>query len=123
MYPNRPNGFVMGHTPVSNQLNMAINNTPNRNYPPVNINKLEISVKEMQKIVQQVQLLVNKIANSEQFAQELMHAAQISDKETINRLIRSTGITIHFETKYTPDGLRIDFIESNCCSLRVILSW
>ena len=77
----------------------------------------------MQAIMQQSQLLTSKIADSEQFAHDLMSAAQLSDKVEVDRLITSTGITIKFETKFTPDGIQIRFTEHACCGLTIILDW
>ncbi len=73
--------------------------------------------------MQQAQLLVNKIASSHQFATDLMNAAQQSNKEAVEQLIKSVGITIEFKTKYTPDGIQIILIEKNCCSLTLLFEW
>ena len=92
-------------------------------FPPVDINKFESSVKQMQKIMQQARLLIDKIANSNQFAKDLMNAAQHSNNATVEQLIKSVGITIEFKTKYTPDGIQIVLIEKGCCSLTLLLEW
>lgn len=73
--------------------------------------------------MQQVQLLTDKINESEQFAHSLMDAAQKSNKSEVERLITSTGITTKFETNYTPDNIRIVFTDSECCKLTLVLSW
>ena len=97
--------------------------TNNNSFPPVNTRQLKISAKSIQAIMQQSQLLTSKIADSEQFAHDLMSAAQLSDKVEVDRLITSTGITIKFETKFTPDGIQIRFTEHACCGLTIILDW
>jgi len=73
--------------------------------------------------MQQAQLLTDKIDESEQFAHDLMNAAQLSNKTEVEKLIASTGITIKFETNYTPDGIRIIFTDSDCCKLTLNLTW
>lgn len=73
--------------------------------------------------MQQAQLLTDKIDGSEQFAHDLMNAAQLSNKTEVDTLIASTGITIKFQTKYSPDNIRILFTESGCCGLTLILNW
>lgn len=73
--------------------------------------------------MQQAQLLTDKIDESEQFAHDLMNAAQLSNKTEVEKLITSTGITIKFETNYTPDGFRIIFTDSDCCKLTLNLNW
>lgn len=102
------------------QLAMPTNNS---SFPPVNTHKLKLSAKSIQSIMQQSQLLTSKIAESEQFAHDLMSAAQLSNKAEVDKLIASTGITIKFETKYTPDGIQIRFTEHACCGLTLILDW
>lgn len=113
----------MAHPPFPRQLAMPTNETNGSPYPPVNTKKLGSSVKGMNKMVPQVQLLFDKITTSEQFAYDLKNAAQRSDKATVNRLIRSVGVTNQFEAKYTPDSIQIKFIEENCCGLTVALDW
>lgn len=73
--------------------------------------------------MQQARLLTDKIDGSEQFAHNLMNAAQLSNKTEVDKLIASTGISIKFDTKYTPDNLRVLFIENGCCGLTLILNW
>lgn len=97
-----------------------INTNP---FPAVNTNKLKISAKRVKSIMQQIQLLTDKIDGSEQFAHDLMDAAQKSNKSEVERLITSTGITIKFETNYTPDNIRIVFTDIECCKLSLVLSW
>ncbi|WP_431027186.1 hypothetical protein [Lysinibacillus sp. LZ02] len=123
--PHYPVWLMAQHVATPSQRQIAMpTNEPNRSpFPPVNIQKLETSVKQMQNIVQQVQLLLDKIAKSEQFAHELMNEAQRSNQAAVDQLIKSVGITLQFEAKYTPDGIRIVFTEKNCCSLTLILQW
>ena len=92
-------------------------------FPPVDTHKLKTSAQRIQAIMQQVHVLTDKIAGSEQFAHNLMNAAQLSNKAEVDRLITSTGITIKFDTKFTPDGIRIIFTENDCCGLTIILNW
>ncbi len=73
--------------------------------------------------MQQAQLLTDKIDDSEQFAHDLMNAAQQSNKTEVDKLIASTGVTMKFETNYTPDRIRIVFTDSDCCKLTLLLSW
>ena len=73
--------------------------------------------------MQQAQLLLDKIKSSTPFAHDLMDAAQRSDKEKVNQMIKSVGITNTFETKYTPGEIQIILIEKGCCGLTVLLNW
>lgn len=77
----------------------------------------------MQTILQQAQLLTTQIVNSEQFSQDLMNAAQQSNKKEVDRLITSIGITVQFESKFTPSGIEVHLFDRACCGLTVNLGW
>lgn len=98
-----------------------------RQFSEVNTQQLEISAHRFQELMKQANLLVNKIANSKQFAHALMFAAQQSDEKTVNELIKSTGVTIDIKTTFTPTGIRIvlDNTEKpgDCCDLLIALRW
>ena len=123
VYPSHYPVQAMAPTPLPRQTAMPTNETNGNPYPPVNTKKLGNSVSKMKRMVPQVQLLFDKISNSDQFARDLKNAAQRSDKETVNRLIRSVGITNEFEIKYTPDSIQIKLIEKNCCVFTAVLDW
>ena len=123
VYPSHYPVQAMAPTPLPRQQAMPTNETNGSPYPPVNTQKLGNSVKGMQKMVPQVQLLFDRISTSNQFARDLKNAAQRSDKATVNRLIRSVGVTNEFEIKYTPDSIQIKLIDKNCCVFTVVLDW
>ncbi|MGE7091520.1 hypothetical protein ACQKII_08645 [Lysinibacillus sp. NPDC048646] len=127
VYSNHyPPWIMSNHSPSSpflGYLAMPTNPTNTSPFPPVDTHKLKSSAKRIQTIMQQAQLLTDKIDGSEQFAHDLMNAAQLSNKTEVDTLIASTGITIKFETKYSPDNIRILFTESGCCRLTLILNW
>ncbi|MGE7920787.1 hypothetical protein ACQKM9_17890 [Viridibacillus sp. NPDC093762] len=108
---------------IPRQLAMPTNPTNISPFPPVNTHKFKTSAKDIQNIMQQAHLLVDKISVSEQFAHDLINAAQTSNKTEVDRLISSTGITITFDTKYTPDSIRINLTKNGCCGLTIILNW
>ena len=97
--------------------------TNDSTFPHVDTHQLQVSAKSIRAIMQQSQLLTSKIADSEQFAHDLMSAAQLSNKAEVDKLITSTGITIKFDTKFTPDGIQIRFTEHACCGMTLILNW
>lgn len=98
-----------------------------RQYPEVDIQQLEVSVQKFQQLIKQADLLVNKLANSKEFAHDLMSAAQKSDEKKVMELIKSTGITIKVTTSFTPTGIRIILnnskLEGDCCDLLIALRW
>lgn len=96
-------------------------------FPPVNIEKLHSSAKRFQTLIHDARLLTDKIVSDSLFASDLMNAAQLSDQETVDRLIQSTGITIKTNTSFSPSGIRIQFdsteIGESCCKLDMRLTW
>jgi hypothetical protein len=100
---------------------------PQRQFPPVNIHKLDISVHKFQTLMRQADLLVNKLADDPEFTKELMSAAQQSNKSRVNELILSTGITLRVKTTFTPTGIKIIIdnsgMEGDCCDLLIGLKW
>ncbi|WP_428909879.1 hypothetical protein [Niallia sp. Krafla_26] len=98
-----------------------------RQFPPVDIDQLEKSIQRFQELIQQASLLINRLANSKEFARDLMSAAQESNKQRVNQLIRSTGVSIKINTSFTPTGIRIELsnskFEGDCCQLLIALRW
>ncbi|ALC92776.1 hypothetical protein AM500_11940 [Bacillus sp. FJAT-18017] len=93
----------------------------------MNISQLNVSLRKFQELMNQANILINKMATDSNFTKMLMTAAQKSDKNRVNQLIRSTGITIKAETTYTPTGIRIVLDnsgpEGGCCDLLIALGW
>ncbi|WP_225229808.1 hypothetical protein [Sporosarcina quadrami] len=94
-------------------------------FPPVNTTRFHSSAKQTLDLMKQVELLTTKIANSADFANELMQAAQASDQKKVDELITSAGISTTFQSKYTPDGIRIQVHDKAgiCCELILTLHW
>ena len=96
-------------------------------YPPVDTRKFNESAQRFKQVMNQANLFIGTITSSNDFARGFMDAAQRSDKTEVERLVRSTGVTIKYTLAYTPSGIRIDFSNSDaqnsCCTLRMALSW
>lgn len=124
VYNHYPNwGMSIPPTPHHVPRQLAMPTTTTSPYPPINTIKLKTSAKGMQTIMQQAQLLTEKIEGSDQFAHDLKNAAQLSNQDEVQKLISSAGITTKFEAKYTPDNIRIVLREGGCCSLALVLYW
>ncbi|WP_052342696.1 hypothetical protein [Bacillus sp. EB01] len=126
-YPNNcSHGYYQSHGP-SPYYNYPWNAPPQRQFPDVNISQLNVSLRKFQELMNQANILINKMATDSNFTKMLMTAAQKSDKNRVNQLIRSTGITIKAETTYTPTGIRIVLDnsgpEGGCCDLLIALGW
>ncbi|WP_262176832.1 hypothetical protein [Saccharococcus sp. Marseille-Q5394] len=96
-------------------------------FPPVNTRKLNESAKRFKQVMNEANLFIGTLTASDDFARRLMDAAQRSDQKEVERLVRSTGVTIKYNLSYTPSGIRIDFSNSDaqnsCCTLRMALGW
>jgi len=101
-------------------LAMPTNNGP---FPPIDTHKFKASATRIKTMIRQAQLLTDKIDSSQQFAHDLMNAAQLSNKTQVEQLISSAGITMKFETNYTPDGFQIRLIDSGCCGITLNMNW
>lgn len=112
------------YTMVDSRQNQPPSQSP---YPPVNIQKFDISARQFQKLMEQARLFINQIVKSDKFARDLMEAAQRSDQKTVEKMIRTTGIQIHFRVSFTPTAIQIIFDNSTeqmaCCQLLVGLQW
>lgn len=122
-YPNWSNANPPSPYHFPRQLAMPTSPTNPNQYPPINTLKFKTSAKQIQSIMQQAQLLTEKIEGSDQFAHDLKNAAQLSKQDEVEKLISSAGVTTKFEAKYTPDNIRIVLKEGGCCSIAVILYW
>jgi len=96
-------------------------------FPPVNPDLLYESAKESNKLMKEASMVLDKLASSKEFDAQLMDVAQRSNKEEVERLIRSIGITSVVAIHYKPDGLQLEFSskvkEVDCCKLNVSLRW
>ena len=96
-------------------------------FPPVDPKLLNVSAKKFQELMSEANKLVNKISTSKEFAYELMNEAQLSNTKKVDELIKSTGITIKFETLFTPTGIHIKLdnadVQGGCCQLAMLLHW
>lgn len=72
-------------------------------------------------------ILLDRMSNSKEFSLQLMGAAQESNQEKVNSLIKNTGIQTIPKVSYTPDGLQLAFSKNvnnlDCCHLRLSLRW
>ncbi|QAS51036.1 hypothetical protein [Halobacillus litoralis] len=98
-----------------------------RIYPDVDAGMFIQSASEMDQLMDEARTVVERIHSSEEFANEMMGAAQESDQSKVDSLIQSTGVGASFKAEYTPDGLRLHMTSSvnqlNCCKLTLSLRW
>ena len=96
-------------------------------YPPVDTEKLHESAEKFQELMNQADLLIDKLSSDQVFAKDLMSSAQEANESKVNELIKSTGITIDVKTTFTPTGIQIILDNSDsgggCCNLLIGLKW
>lgn len=104
-----------------------ITSEPQNPFPPVSTKRLNTSAQRFQELMKQADLLTDKIVTSNEFAHELMNAAQLSNTKKVEELILTTGITLTIETKFTPTGISVTLanseVEGGCCNLLMTLHW
>lgn len=125
-YVNKPSYYPYYYnypTIPNNQLP----STEFRNFPPVNPNIFMSSAKHMQALMLDASKLLEKMASNRKFSFDLMSAAQQSNKNKVQELIRLTGIKSAPNVGYSPDGLKLIFVanadQSDCCHLTLNLRW
>ncbi|TLS38229.1 hypothetical protein [Pseudalkalibacillus caeni] len=99
---------------------------PAQAFPPVEVKRFQSSAASSLNLLKDAETLAKRISVDAVFAHDLKDAAQRSDKEAVHRMIKETGISVTFETKFTPDGIRVEFLPKNPeedSKLMIILEW
>ncbi|HYK74250.1 MAG TPA: hypothetical protein VEV44_14235 [Pseudoneobacillus sp.] len=95
-------------------------------YPPVDISILSHSVIAFQKIANESSKILKKLAEPP-FARRLMVAAQMGNKQEVDRLIKSIGSSTPVTTTFTPTGVLLTIHAeaqgTQCCTLTMFLKW
>lgn len=85
------------------------------------------SAKHMKPLLKDAGTLLNKMADSWKFAFDLMSAAQESNQQKVETIIKGAGISLVPKITYNPDGLNLYFTsidnQVECCHLTLQLRW
>ncbi|MCQ6276524.1 hypothetical protein JMM81_16545 [Bacillus sp. V3B] len=85
------------------------------------------SARQTKGLLKNADLILEKLAHSQQLSLDIMNAAQESKHDKVNELIKSTGIEKISEVSYTPNGLIITFTDKpnniDCCHLILKVRW
>ncbi len=72
-------------------------------------------------------IVLNQLADSVEFGEAVMSAAQESNEEEVKRLIQSTGISSDVDISFNPDNIRMEFKSQvdgdECCQLQISVRW
>jgi hypothetical protein len=123
------NNFYYYYPSPPSYPNYYLNHPQPRVYPPVDTKMFSSSIKSMRFLMGQGSILLDKLAKAP-FENAIMTAAQKGDKSEVDKLIKSIGLKVPVETRYTPSGVNF-ILHSNpnqsssvsCCSLTVSLKW
>lgn len=98
-----------------------------RQLPQVNPSTFMSSAKHMRIIMRDASTLLNRMAESREFSYSLMSAAQQSNQQKVESLLKSAGIQTSPKVIYNPDGLKLSFTTQtnhvDCCHLTLDLRW
>ncbi|SES64699.1 hypothetical protein SAMN05421676_10154 [Salinibacillus kushneri] len=96
-------------------------------FPEVDTDLFTESAQTFQVLMQDAEKIIEKIANSKDFAFHVMDAAQKSEHDKVKNLINSLDISHQAEVDYNPDNIRITLLAQtqnmDCCKLIMALHW
>jgi hypothetical protein len=100
-----------------------------RQYPQVDVNIFTKSIKSYRLLMDQGSILLDRLGD-EDFDVKLMTFAQQGNKTEVDKLIKSLGLKVPVETKYTPTGITFELTTHpdpsspmSCCTLSVQMKW
>ncbi|KON86499.1 hypothetical protein AF332_06440 [Sporosarcina globispora] len=123
-YPQPQNGwnYPQAYQPYCHPVHFC------RTFPAIDPQMFMSSAKKMEVLMRDASTLLVNMAESKKFSYELMSAAQQSNKDAVEKMIKSTGISRIPSVSYTPDGLSLHFESDKedpqkCCDLTLKLRW
>lgn len=100
-----------------------------RQYPQVDVNIFTKSIKSYRLLMDQGSILLDRLGD-EGFDVKLMSFAQQGNKTEVDKLIKTIGLKVPVETKYTPTGITFELTAHpdpstpvSCCTLSVHMKW
>jgi hypothetical protein len=100
-----------------------------RQYPQVDVNIFSKSIKSYRLLMDQGSILLDRLGD-EGFDVKLMTFAQEGNKAEVDKLIKTIGLKVPVETKYTPTGITFELSAHSdpsspmsCCTLSVHMKW
>ncbi|ARK32025.1 hypothetical protein [Halalkalibacter krulwichiae] len=95
----------------------------NRQFPPVDTTTFQQSLQAYQTLMEHGRIVINSLLSSQDKMFQLMDAAQKSDDEAVDQILRETGVPTMVETNYTPTGVTFILRAEQCCTLTMYLRW
>lgn len=97
-------------------------------FPPVDFTLFEQSLLAYQTLMQHGNIVINYLTSSTDIMYQLMYAAQASDFDEVDRIIRASGVPTIVDTSFTPTGVTFTLFADapgvpRCCTLTMQLRW
>ncbi|OIK16253.1 hypothetical protein BIV60_05620 [Bacillus sp. MUM 116] len=115
--------------PVPAYPDYFTNETAPRTYPAVDIKIFSHSVNSFRHLMEQGNILLNRLGNAS-FAHRLMTAAQQGKKAEVDQIIKSIGLKVPVFTKFTPSWVIFELSNPataqtpmGCCTLIFYMKW
>ncbi|GIO30676.1 MULTISPECIES: hypothetical protein [Paenibacillus] len=96
-----------------------------REYPQVQTDVLNQSLQNTYKLMEDGYKVLNKLSEHS-FAVQVMRAAQAGNKEEVDRLMKSIGVSEAVQTDFSPSGIGITLGSgqlNTCCKVAMFLKW
>lgn len=97
-----------------------------RQFPANVVGNFQKSARDVTEVIREMHALAEKIVNDEQFAKNLRGAAQMSQMDEVNRLVRSVATRAKTNVSINPDRLLIEYRPSRaeqCYHLSMTICW
>ncbi|GAB4074205.1 hypothetical protein GCM10028778_17080 [Barrientosiimonas marina] len=96
-------------------------------YPAIDTSLFNQSASETKKLMDDASVIIDKLAESDDFSAKVMNAAQMSEHDKVKQFMKSTGIASDVDVQFNPDGLHLLFKSQvnhkDCCKLNIALRW
>ncbi len=96
-------------------------------YPEADPTLFHQSAGSFKKLMSDATIVLNKLADSKEFAHQVMKAAQQNNKDEVEKLIQSTGVKETVDIDYNPDAITLEMTskveKTDCCKLVMTLRW
>ncbi|MBU8906060.1 hypothetical protein [Desertibacillus haloalkaliphilus] len=113
---------VIRYDPIYNQ-----NRRRKRPFPDVDPSSFMDSASASQQLLDSASRLTTAISNDREFSHQIMDAAQRSDFDEVDRLIKEVGIPTEVKTSFNPDLVTFEMNQEvngmHCCRLVMRLRW
>ncbi|MGV2620013.1 hypothetical protein QRD89_08810 [Halobacillus sp. ACCC02827] len=96
-------------------------------FPEVDSSLFRQSAKAAKQMMNGAEKVMERVEASKEFADELMEAAQRSNRPKVEQMIKEAGAVGDFDFDYNPERIKIQWKGTaggvDCCKMTVMLRW